>query len=156
MKDWESVQLAIKRWLLLGCVAGVLLTSLLMMISGPIARLIFQKIVSSAGDIQMLNVVQLLSLLQLPFVMSAVVVARAVIALQLNRKLVSLSVLALTTNAVFDIALIRLFGISGIVISTVLVQAVILLVLFRIVRGFLIARIRPVLQFDSKALEGID
>lgn len=133
IKDWETLQRTIKRWVLIGCACGAGLSVFFMLLSGPIAR-VMQHGSSKIADIHGLTTLQALSFLQLPFAIGGVVLVRAILSLQLNRKLVSISLLAVTANAILDLCLVRLFGITGIVVATALVQALTMLVLLRIVR----------------------
>ncbi len=135
IKGWGTMQQTLRRWLFLSCGGACLTSAVLVVFSGPLAHFAFQKGSSNAIDIHTLKTVQSLSFLQLPFVVGAVILVRVIISLQLNRKLVSISVLALAVNAVLDLYFVRLFGIPGIVVSTVLVQALTFFVLFRIVRS---------------------
>ena len=137
IKGWGTMQRTIKRWLLLSSGAAGLFSSVMVLFSGPLAHLAFQKGSSTAIDIHTLKTVQSLSFLQLPFVVGAVILLRVIISLQLNRKLVIISVLALVVNAILDLCLVRFFGVAGIVVSTVLVQALTFLVLYRIVTKLL-------------------
>lgn len=137
---WRTMQQTLRRWLLLSCGGACLMSAVLVLLSGPLAHFAFQKGSSNAIDIQALKTVQSLSFLQLPFVVGAVILVRVIISLQLNRKLVFISVLALVVNAVLDLYFVRLFGITGIVVSTVLVQALTFFVLFRIVRSLVASR----------------
>ncbi len=134
IKDWGGMQQTIKRWLLLGCGGACLAIFGARDVFWPTRALVLRRGSSNAVGIHTLETVQSFSFLQLPFVVGAVILVRTIVSLQLNRRLVSISLLALIVNAVLDICFVRLFGISGIVISTAAVQGLTFFVLFRVVR----------------------
>jgi putative peptidoglycan lipid II flippase len=134
-KDWKAMQLTVKRWLFVSFGVACLLSSVAILFSGPLAHLAFRSGSSNATDVNVLKTVQSLSFLQLPFVVVKIILVRVIVSLELNSRLVSVSLLALLANAVLDLCFVRLFGIGGITLSTAVVQAVIFLVLVRILRN---------------------
>lgn len=142
MNDWKILQKTVKQWILLGCMSGGAVAILFILLSNPIAHVLMLNSSSAIHNIRMLANVQALSFFQLPFAVGGVVLVRLILSLQLNRKLVSISILALTANAVLDLMLVRIFGIGGIVVSTALVQALTMAALLWLVRN--VFRERPV------------
>jgi len=135
IRDWKTMQTTIKRWLFVSLTGACLLSSIAILFSSPLTHFAFQKGASNAIDIHALNVVQSLSFLQLPFVVGVVILVRVIVSLQMNRRLVSISLLALVANAVLDLCLVRLLGIGGITVATAMVQALTFLILLRIVKN---------------------
>ncbi|MBV9303381.1 MAG: hypothetical protein JOY53_14815 [Acidobacteriaceae bacterium] len=139
-RGWASMHRTIKQWLLFGAGTGAAVSVVMMLLSFPFAHLLLHGNSFEDNHVRVLSTLQALSFLQLPFVMTGAVLVRAILSLELNRKLISISILALVANGILDLCLIRIFGINGIVVSTALVQALTTGILWRLVRNVLIDR----------------
>ncbi len=98
----------------------------------PVAELAFARGAKMPAAIDLIATVQALSLLQLPFVMGTAILSRLLISLQLTRRLLLLTAVALALKIALGLLLTRLMGIAGLTLSMSCVQLVIFLITLRI------------------------
>jgi putative peptidoglycan lipid II flippase len=125
-QDWRMLRRTVTRYLLAGAALVVPLTAGLIWFSEPLVHLIFHKGALSAQDAQLVARVQACSLLQLPFSFMLVILTRTVAALKTSQILLPLSLGALAVNLIADYALMRIFGVIGIALSTAVVHGLLM------------------------------
>lgn len=119
------------------------LTLALVLLSGPLVRLLFQHGAFQSGQADGVAVVQALYLLQLPFYLLSTVGVRMANALSLNRQLLPIVIGNIVVNLVGDLVLSRFIGVAGIALSTSLVYLFSCAAVFVVVRRNLRRRIEP-------------
>jgi putative peptidoglycan lipid II flippase len=120
---WNDLKSAFRSLAGVSLAVMVPLTLLLALFSQPLVRLLFQRGAFNVAASQLVNRVQLFSLLQIPFSVLLVLAIRMVWSLKVNRLLFRLAVFSLIANVVFDLALMKWLGVAGIALSTTLVHA---------------------------------
>ena len=90
----------------------------------PLVRLVYQRGAFTADDTTLVAYVHAISVLQIPFFMLFGLVAPLISALNANRYLVRVTVIAFPLNALLDYVLSLFFGLAGIVIATTIVSFV--------------------------------
>lgn len=121
--QWMKIRTAFRSLTLLSLAITVPLTLLLVVLSEPLVRLLFQHGAFTAGASHFVGGVQAFSLLQIPFSVLLVLVVRLVSSFKVNRLLFHLAVFSLLANVLFDLLLMPRLGVAGIALSTTLVHA---------------------------------
>jgi putative peptidoglycan lipid II flippase len=97
---------------------------MLIALSEPIVRLLYERGEFSPGDTELVASVQACFLLQLPFAMLTALVFRAISSLRANRTLMSAAALHLCTVAGAGAALVPWMGVAGIALAVSVAVAV--------------------------------
>ncbi|HLJ49608.1 MAG TPA: lipid II flippase MurJ [Bryobacteraceae bacterium] len=124
MSDWLGLRETLKRYALVSVAVSVPVTALLVYLSEPIVRLIFERGAFTAADARTVVNVQTFSLLQIPVSILLALVVRAVSSLKANELLLRMAALGLTANVVLDYVLMQKLGVAGIALSAPLVTTV--------------------------------
>jgi putative peptidoglycan lipid II flippase len=123
-RDSASLQAVVgawRKWILL---ATIPVTVMLVALSEPIVRLLYERGEFSPGDTELVASVQACFLLQLPFAMLTALVFRAISSLRANRTLMAAAALHLCTVAGAGAALVPWMGVAGIALAVSLAVAV--------------------------------
>ena len=132
-RDFSALRIATRRWALGTFVASALGTALLVAISGPLVRLLFERGAFSPADTALVTSVQVCFVLQIPFHAAALVGTRLLTALSRSHDLVLVSVVSVVVNAFGNLILGRLLGVRGIALATSLVFVVSAAITWRLV-----------------------
>ena len=121
---WIEFRRMIRTYSILSIAATIPVTALLVYFSEPLVRLFFQRGAFTAVDTKAVTLVQAFSLLQIPFSVLLALLVRVVSSLKQNWLLLNLAVVSLIANIVFDLWLMRWYGVAGIALSTTAVHAI--------------------------------
>ena len=138
--EQKHLRPALYKFLAIAMGGSGVLTGLLVWLSGPIVKLVFQYGAFAASDTLSVASVQRLSLLQLPFAVGAALLIRFIASAKLNRILVPISAASLVLNAVLNLALMRRFSVAGIALATTFAQAALFILLLMAVSRMLRSR----------------
>jgi putative peptidoglycan lipid II flippase len=122
--DWSELEHSVRtliRWIL---IVSIPVTALLIALSVPITRLLFERGAFGPDATLLVGRVQALYLLQVPFYLVAILLVRLVSSFKANHLLMWGSGLNVIVNIVLNYILMRLMGVSGIALSTSLVLVV--------------------------------
>jgi putative peptidoglycan lipid II flippase len=139
-QDWSGVRDSFLSWTRMVLIAAGTATAILVALSLPIVRLLFQRGAFTAVDTGVVAAVQQMFLLQVPFNLAGAVTARVLIALRRNRFLGFQSVVLLGLNAAFNLLLMPVLGVAGVALSTSAIVAMSFLAMQFVVRRELAAR----------------
>ncbi len=126
---WDRLQHTLRsyrRWILL---VGAAVSLGLLWASEPLVRLVFQRGAFTAQDTFSVARVQAVYGLQITFFLLNILYVRLLSALKQNRHLFVAALVCVPLNAGLNLVLMRFWGVSGIALSTVIVQAVTCLLL---------------------------
>jgi putative peptidoglycan lipid II flippase len=114
----------------LGAVVGLLaaMSALLFVFRRPVLRLVFLHGAMDDGGVEQMGEILPYALLGVAPFGALLVLARAHVALQNSRIMISMGLLNAGLNAVFDVALFQVMGVRGIALSTSLMQGAIAIV----------------------------
>ncbi|HWZ41868.1 MAG TPA: lipid II flippase MurJ [Candidatus Saccharimonadales bacterium] len=121
--DWQGCRHTIQRYSVLIVAATLPLTLLLMALSTPLIRILFQGGVFTASDTEVVGRVQIFYVIQIPFYIWGILLVRFLSAVRRNDLVMYASALNLMLNVVFNLVLMKKWGIAGIALSTSLVYA---------------------------------
>lgn len=122
--SWDQLQHTVRtyrRWIL---VAGAALSVGLWWASEPLVRVVFQRGAFTALDTLNVARVQAVYGLQAAFFLLNILYVRLLSALKSNRYLFWAALVCVPLNAGLNLVLMRVWGVAGIALSTVMVQAV--------------------------------
>lgn len=119
--DVRSLRHSIAIWSKLVFASTLGVTLLLMALSEPLVRLLFERGAFTGEDTRIVAFVQIFSLLQIPFYLLGIIYVRAISALQRNTLLMWGSAISLILNVVMNLILMRYIGVAGIALSTAIV-----------------------------------
>lgn len=128
--DWAGVRHTFRTYIKVIVATTVPVTLVLMMLSGPIIRHLFERGAFTATDTQIVSWTQVGFLVQIPFYTLGILAVRLISALQANRILMWGSALSLVLNALLDYLLMQRMGVAGIALSTSLVYVAAFVYLF--------------------------
>jgi putative peptidoglycan lipid II flippase len=117
--------------------------ALLIAFSEPIVRLIFERGHFTGAATEVVTSVQRYSLLQIPAAMVMALAVRLIASLKANQLLFRAAVLFGVLNLSLDLLLIRWMGISGIALSSAIVQLITVIYLLALMRNRLPASLKP-------------
>jgi putative peptidoglycan lipid II flippase len=120
----------LKTYLRLILLVTIPLTLLLVFISEPLARLIYERGAFTAADTRLVGKVQACYLLQIPFNALGLLGVRLLNALHRNEVLMLISGVNLLVNIAANYALMQVMGVAGISLSTSLVYIVSMILVF--------------------------
>ena len=123
VKDWNGLRHTLRTYTALIIVVTLPLTLGLVYFSEPMVRLLFQRGAFTAEDTYLVAQVQALFLLQIPFYLLDILVARLISSLNANYLLVWRSVLGVVINVLLNYVFMWWLGVAGIALSTSIVFA---------------------------------
>ena len=122
--DWAGCRHTLKRYVTLIAATTVPFTLLLIAFSRPIARLLYQRGAFTAADTELVSHIQSFFALQIPFLMLCTLLVRFLSAIRRNDLLMYGCAINLTVNITLNFALMKIWGVSGIALSTAVVYMV--------------------------------
>ena len=122
--NWTGFRRMVQTYSILSIAATLPVTAALMYFSEPLVRLFFERGAFTAVDTKAVALVQAFSLLQIPFSVLLALLVRVVSSLKQNWLLLNLAFVSLIANVVFDLLLMRRYGVAGIALSTTAVHAI--------------------------------
>jgi|SRR6266853_578690 len=122
--DWAGCRHTLKRYVVLIAGTTVPFTLLLIAFSRPIARLLYQRGAFTAADTELVSHIQSFFALQIPFLMLCTLLVRFLSAIRRNDLLMYGCAINLTVNITLNFALMKIWGVSGIALSTAVVYMV--------------------------------
>jgi putative peptidoglycan lipid II flippase len=122
--DWSGCRHTVKRYSLLIVITTIPLTLLLMVFARPLITLLFQRGAFSAADAAVVTSVQIAYSLQIPFFVWAMLFVRFLSSIKRNDILMYGSAISLVIDIALNLALMRIWGIVGIALSTSIVYMV--------------------------------
>ena len=122
--DWAGCRHTLKRYVALIAATTVPFTLLLIAFSRPAARLLYQRGAFTAADTELVSHIQSFFALQIPFLMLCALLVRFLSAIRRNDLLVYGCAINLTVNITLNFALMKIWGVSGIALSTSIVHFV--------------------------------
>jgi len=117
-RDWGSLRALVQRCLVLTLTLALPLCIFISWFSLPIIEMMFQRGQFSTEDATMVASVQALYILQIPFYLGWIVIARALAAMGHNFLLLLLSASAAVLNAILNYFFINGAGVTGIAAAT--------------------------------------
>jgi putative peptidoglycan lipid II flippase len=122
--DWTGIRHTFKTYINLILLVTIPLTVILVYLSEPLVRLLFERGAFTSLDTWRVSQVQALFLLQLPFYFLGILMARLISSLKANRLLMQAAIINLFFKIIFNYFLMRRLGAAGIALSTGLVYMV--------------------------------
>jgi putative peptidoglycan lipid II flippase len=119
--DWFGCRHTLKRYLGIIIAATLPVTALVIAISHPIIKLLFQRGAFNATDTQLVSAVQIGYAFQIPFNLLGVLFVRFISAVKRNDWLMFVAAVNLAVNVSMNLLLMRIWGVAGIALSTSLV-----------------------------------
>jgi len=119
--DWQGCRHTLKRYSLLVISAAVPFTLLLIVMSRPLVKLIFQRGAFTAADTALVSSVQICYSIQIPFFIWGMLFVRFLSSIKRNDLLMYASGVNLVVDVVMNLILMRFWGVAGIALSTSLV-----------------------------------
>ena len=142
--DWDGCRHTLKRYTVLTLATSVPFTLLLMALSHPLIRLVFQRGAFNSVDTDLVSRVQMCYFIQVPFYMCGMLFVRFLSSIRRNDVLMYGSAISLALDISLNLVLMRKMGIAGIALSTSLVYVVAFVIL-----GTLSVKLLRQRQFDS-------
>jgi len=122
--DWNGVRHTLKTYVALILVVTVPLTLGLVYFSEPLVRLLFERGAFTSSDTDLVSGVQRLFLLQVPFYLLGILIARLISSLRANNILLRAAMINLFLKIIFNYFLMHRLGVAGIALSTTLVYLI--------------------------------
>ena len=119
--DWTGCRNTLKKYSLLVVSTTVPLALALMILSGPLVRLLFQRGAFSAADARLVSWVQICYAVQIPFNIWNRLFVRFLSAMRHNQVLMYICAISLILDVIFNLILMKVWGVAGIALSTSLV-----------------------------------
>lgn len=123
-REWRDLRSVLRHFLLRAFGWGTLIALVLILISTPLVRLVFQHGAFRQADTELVANVQRMYLLQVPFYFSGIILVRFVSAIQSNVILFYGNILSAGLNIALDLVFMRWMGAAGIALSTACVYMV--------------------------------
>jgi len=120
--DWNGLRRTLAQYSKLTLVAVVPGTAILVALSGVIVSLVFQRGALTTDAADLVDSVQRWSLLQLPPAIFAAVLLRLISSLHANSLLMRVAAAGFVSNIALDLLLKQYMGLSGIALSSAIVQ----------------------------------
>jgi putative peptidoglycan lipid II flippase len=136
-RDWSSIRRTLRVYVRLIVLTALPATVILILLSKAIVRILFERGAFTAADTSLVATIQVLYLLQVPFVMVGMLFVRLASSLQRNQILLWGAGITLPLNVVLNLTLMRWLGVAGIALSTSLVFVVSCSYLVVVVQGAL-------------------
>jgi putative peptidoglycan lipid II flippase len=121
--DWNGCRHTLKRYSRLVAFTTVPLALALIAFSRPLVRLLYQRGAFTAADTQLVSWVQICYAIQIPFYIWSRLPVRLLSAMHRNDLLMYTSAISLALDIVLNFALMKIWGVGGIALSTSLVYA---------------------------------
>jgi putative peptidoglycan lipid II flippase len=102
-------------------VTSIIIVIVLVLISTPVIRILFERDSFKASDTVIVSRIQQMYLLQIPFYICSIVMVRYLTAINKNNFMVFTSLLSLILNIVFNYILIETLGVYGLALATSIV-----------------------------------
>ena len=122
--DWAGFRHTLKRYVALIASITVPFTLLLIAFSRPVSRLLYQRGAFTAADTELVAHIQAFYALQIPFLMLCALLVRFVSAIRRNDLLMYGCAINLSVNITLNLALMKIWGVAGIALSTSIVHLV--------------------------------
>jgi putative peptidoglycan lipid II flippase len=122
--DWAGCRHTLKRYVVLIAGTTVPFTLLLIAFSRPVSRLLYQRGAFTAADTELVAHIQAFYALQIPFLMLCTLLVRFLSAIRRNDLLMYGCAINLTVNITLNFALMKIWGVAGIALSTAAVYIV--------------------------------
>lgn len=137
--DWDAFTRTVRRYAAILALLCLPLALVLWFGSELVVRLLFQRGEFTAEDTEQVGAVVRFAALQIPGYVLGALASRTVMALRANRFVLFVSLAGLAANVLFNYLFMAIFGVSGIALSTAMVNATMTVLLFLaatwIVRG---------------------
>jgi len=122
-RDWSGVRHSLKVYTRLVLLVSAVATVVLVLLSQPIIRVLFERGAFTADDTLQVAAVQRLYILQLPVYLAGLLYVRLLSALKANHILMAGTLISFALNLGLDYLLMRWLGVAGIALATSLVYA---------------------------------
>jgi putative peptidoglycan lipid II flippase len=119
--NWDACRHTLKTYARYILLISVPLTALIVVISHPLVRLLFQRGAFGASDTAVVGQVQAFLALEIPFYLLGIMGVRALSALKRNSMIMFIAGVNVAVNVVFNWILMKYAGVAGIALSTSLV-----------------------------------
>ena len=119
--DWTTIRHLLKKYSLLVLLVTIPITLLLIIVSEPLASLLFQRGEFGETDTQLVGQIQAVYGLQIPFYVVGILFVRLISAGKVNHILMVGSFLNLLLNVVLNYIFMQYWGVVGIALATVCV-----------------------------------
>jgi putative peptidoglycan lipid II flippase len=123
-RNLDGIRHTLNRYLRLLFATTIPFTIILIMISQPLVRIIFQRGSFSAENTYLVARIQALFALQIPFYIAGVFLARLISSFKANNLLMWGNVISLILNVVLNYLFMQWLGVAGIALSTAIVYFV--------------------------------
>jgi len=123
-EDWDGIRHTLNRYSRLLFATTVPFTIILILISQPLVRIIFQRGSFSAEDTYLVARIQALFALQIPFYIAGVFLARLISSFKANNLLMWGTVISVILNVILNYLFMPWLGVAGIALSTAVVYFV--------------------------------
>jgi putative peptidoglycan lipid II flippase len=128
--DWAGIRHTLKRYLGLIFTAAIPLTILLILISEPVVRIIYQRGSFTDADTHLVAQIQALFALQIPFYVAGIIVVRLISSALANHILVIGNIISVVLSVSLNYLFMKKLGVAGIALSTSCVLLVSFLFLY--------------------------
>ncbi|HEU4414814.1 MAG TPA: lipid II flippase MurJ [Candidatus Angelobacter sp.] len=122
--DFAGCRHTLKRYSLLVVATTIPLTLVIISLSRPIVRLLFQRGAFTAADTELVSSVQICYVIQMPFYIWSMLFVRFISAIRRNEILMYASAISLGLDIALNLWLMRVWGVAGIALSTSIVSIV--------------------------------
>ncbi len=116
--DWVGVRHTLKHFLRAIFVAAIPLTILLILISEPVVRIIYQRGSFTEADTHLVAQIQVLFALQIPFYVAGILVVRLISSALANHILLIGNIISVVLSVFLNYLFIKILGVAGIALST--------------------------------------
>lgn len=123
-EDWQGIEHTLKTYRLKIVQVAVPFTLLFCYFSEPIVQVLYQRGAFTANDTVLVANVQTLYMMKIPFFLLTTLMVRLVSSLKYNKLIMYGAMISFVVNIVLNYILLKIMGLPGIALSTVLVYAV--------------------------------
>lgn len=123
-RDWEGCRHTLKRFSGLVMAVAVPFTLVLLALSKPLVQLLFQRGAFTSADTVLVSKVQAFYSIQIPFYLCGMLFVRFLMAARRNDVLMYGSAISLGLDIGLNLALMKLWGVAGIALSTSFVYVI--------------------------------
>jgi len=120
-RDWPGVRRLLKTYSRLIATIAISITLIIVLLSHWIIRFIYQHGHFSAADTNIVSLVQIMFILELPFYAVGILYVRMISAMQANFILTASAAINFILNIVLDFVFMRYMGVAGIALATTIV-----------------------------------
>ena len=124
LREWSAIRRLVRNYALLIAAVTIPLTALMYFGSDVLVRLIYQRGTFTAADAHVVADVQAFLSLQVPVYLIGIIFVTLITAMRKTNVFVIGNILNVSTNVVFNLLLMRRFGVAGIALSTSFVYVV--------------------------------